>query len=165
MNKSLEYMIEITKDKDRCRLDAKSFDDAMVVNSKELFLNAIKKQTSAEIKLPLQLLLGDVKSEIDFDNSAEFDYFTTTIITHDGTSIFTRDAILGNFQNVMNVATYYKPTTPQEALDNKALYKWYYTLGDTIIHSDFGMKVINGHKMLGQTDTVCLPIKFRVEKL
>ena len=105
-----------------------------------------------------EIILGVI-----YDADANFDYFTNTKTTHDGTCIFTEQAILELLNKMLFLKTCYNNAS-EEFIENPLDYNIKYIIGDILIHNDFGMKNINGNMIYAQTETLVLPIKFEYIK-
>ena len=164
MDKSLEYIINASKDKSRVTLQNENWDNAKVINLKEYITSicATQDQIIGDI---IESELGYTKVKIVFDDTVDFDYFTSVASTHDGTLIFTKEAINTLVTTLLYGGTYCKNEYNDGVIHNRGKYRFIYTVGNIVINSDFGMKDINGRKMLGQTDMVCIPIKFELEEI
>jgi len=178
MNKSIEFMkrrIPETPDTSY-NMPMDGWDDAYVFNPITEFERIFGEQkvikddsNSFSLKLESQSLDGSqkgfMKFEVEYDPNAEFEYFTTTSSTHDGTLIFVGDNIRRLLEKIIFLQTQNKNKITEDFRKDMFSYSLKYTIGDIVMHSDFGMKEINGRNMMGQTDTVCLPIKFEIIKI
>jgi len=88
----------------------------------------------------------------------DFDYFTMEITTHDGLMLFTLKSIKELLYKLLQLNTMPKDTPIDE--NNIDDYDYVYTIGDIVLHRDFGIKNINGNNLSGETDTIVLPIQF-----
>ena len=96
-----------------------------------------------------------------YNPNADFNYFTTDISTHDGTLLFMGQAIERILSKILTVQTQYREVIPKGFNENDFFeYDYFYEVGDILVHSDVGMKNINGRNIMGQRDIMMLPIKF-----
>jgi len=108
--------------------------------------------------------LKEINVRIKYNPDAQFDYFTMETSTHDGTFLFTSQCIGKVLDRLLTVSTYAKNKVNEDFYNNTFDYDINYIIGDIVIHSDFGMKNINGNDWHRQTDIVILPIKFECFK-
>lgn len=96
---------------------------------------------------------------IEFDESLtkeNSDFERRHSVTHDGTYLFTLEAISECLLPLVNKQSYFKGT-PEEVLTRVKDIK--YTVGSISIKSEFGTFDINGTMMMGQNDLVSIPVK------
>lgn len=101
------------------------------------------------------IINDDIKKSISISHVKDFDpdYYIVRITTHDGTLMFVYEMYERVFKDIIQGTAYCiaKPHDIEDDID--------YTIGDLFYFSDFGTKEINGHKMMGQTDVMVLPVK------
>lgn len=92
--------------------------------------------------------------KILFDCDAEFDYFTSESIIHDGTLAFITEAMNRCAQRVCRCETYYKDSQPASR-DNIE-----YTVGNFVILNEYDGDFVQSDKpWMRERTTVLLPIK------
>lgn len=120
------------------------------------FTNVLKDN---KITVIIKCDQGESKIIVKYNPDSEFDYFTTKSTTHDGTTLFTFEAINEILFRPFQFATMPKSSGINQS--NFTEYDYEYIIGDIIIHREFGRKNINGHNWYGETDTIVMPIKFK----
>lgn len=160
MSNSLNYIKEISQNPNRWNLDvdiskAKEFD-------LKIFIDMIEKNNIADFtplkKLPKKFLLphSSIWLETYYDSDADFNYFTTYQIAHDGTLIFEIEAIIKCINKVLEYKTYNNKIGEPQIGDTA---KW--TFGNPIVFTEYGKQfaTIEKHWLLSRT-SVLLPIKY-----
>ncbi len=107
---------------------------------------------------------GETKITIHYDPNEEYEYFTSKKITYDGTCMFLEECIIDILNRPLTLQTYDKTKVDDDFLVNPFNYNIKYTIGDIVVHRDFGMKNINNCNMYGETDIAVLPIKMTIIK-
>lgn len=166
MNKSLEYIknrINNTPDSVE-DMPTEGWDNSLIINPMEKYMqytpsfkNCLVNDNEFSVKVSCNQ--GEFKLNIEYDNEAEFEYFTMESTTHDGTLLFLEDDIMELLHKPLQLKTLPKRVM-DDVLNNPCNYNYKYIIGDVIVHRDFGRKSINGRDMRGETDLVVLPIKF-----
>ena len=164
MNNSVEFIKNRIEDGQTHNMPSDGWDDVTVLNPIEhykrmpIFSKVVKVEDN-EVCVFVECGKDRVKILVKYDPNSEFDYFTTKSITHDGTAIFILEAIDELLFKPFNFGT--MPIDIGINGENYSNYDYEYIIGDIVIHKDCGMKDINGHTMLGETNTIVLPIKFK----
>jgi len=175
MSKSLEYMIKRSKDKTTCNIPEVGWSEDGVVD----ILNFMKQILEEEFFETMDSTGFDytikhkdendnevnLHSRIDFNKNANFNYFASNYIVHDGTTYFIHSSMCDIIRKVLTRETFNRDILTDEIIKNIHQYKVTYTLGDIVIQEDFGMKGINGRIMMGESNWICLPIEYKIEKL
>lgn len=174
MNPSLEYIKNrILNDPDSVmNMPTEGWDDAYVINPMDFLgsgyvipefksLNIIDR---FDIWVSLDEEKESVQLSVEYNPAVNFNYFTTKSLTYDGTLYFLWEAIRKLLFNIVTLGTYLDINETKDYQKNPWDYDVKYTIGDMIIHHDFGLKNINGHEMMGETNIIVLPIKFEVFK-
>lgn len=97
---------------------------------------------------------------VDYSPSSDFQYFACSEVTHDGTVLFYFENLCKLLNKFLTLGTFYSQGMPSDFLENPFRYDIEYYLGDVLVYMDFGEKIINGHKMMGQKDTAFVPVRF-----
>ena len=168
MNNSVKYIKRLVKEyPDRVSDDIKILDLDKIneINLMTYIENNIKSLKVKENKVDVQLLNEEankfVNVNLKHNPNAEFNYFTTDISTHDGTLLFMGQAIERILSKILTAQTQYREVIPKGFNENDFFeYDYFYEVGDILLHSDVGMKNINGRNIMGQRDIMMLPIKF-----
>jgi hypothetical protein len=164
MDKSLAFVIDTSRDSHRVTNVVNGLSEASVLDLKTCISTCFGVDSIVKMK-SVTAEVGNRLVEIIFDDTVQFDYFTSNTVTHDGTLYFTRDAVDKAIKRLVNGETYYKEhELMSDFVCNPEKYKFIYTVGNVILHSDFGLKDINGVTMMGQIDSVFIPVKFEVEE-
>lgn len=171
INKSVAYI------KDRIKntpdqvgdIPLSGWEKAIVINPIKQYLSLLPDLQSCfisdnEFKINLSCDKGQIDIIIKYDTDIEFDYFSSTVTTHDGTMLFIMQSIEELLYKLFKLETYAKNKITSDFIENPSNYDVKYTIGDIVMHSDYGMKSINGNEMDGETDTIVLPIKFEATK-
>jgi hypothetical protein len=145
------------------KMPTDGWDNAEVLNPIRQYINMLpdykeKLNNENEITLVAKCDKGQSKITVKYNPNSMYDYFTTRSTTHDGTLLFTLEAIEELLFRPFKLATLPKDARINQ--DNFTNYDYEYIIGDVIIHRDFGIKNINGNNWSGETDTIVLPIKF-----
>lgn len=162
MNKSIEYIKNtILNRPETINIPKDGWNKAIVINPMKKYKELEPKITINNNKFEIRLECneGQFINSIEYNPNVEFNYFTSEISTHDGTLIFTLNNIQKILIKILKRETYYTKI-PQDVIDNPFNYNYKYTIGDLLIHNDYGTKNINGNKWPGVTETMVLPIKF-----
>lgn len=167
MNKSVEYIKNriINNPDIVSQMPINGWNKSVIINPMERYLQLLPTLESCFVDNNKFLIntrcdLGKTNITIEYDKDAEFDYFTMETTTHDGTMLFTEQCIEKLLYKLFQIGTYAKNKVTSDFIENPFNYDIFYTIGDIVLHRDFGMKNINGHNWSGQTDIVVLPIKF-----
>lgn len=169
MNKSIEYIKRrvSSDDGNTVRMPIDGWDKASVVNPINYFkinfqhmIDLLKEENKIIFNFKTDSSEKEMEIIIDYNPDAEFDYFTMISTTHDGTLLFTIDALNDILERLFSVSTYKAEGVTLDFLIHTLDYDISYIIGDIIIHRDFGLKNINNNKMYGVTETIVLPIKF-----
>ena len=167
INRSIEYIKNrILNDPDSVmNMPIEGWDDAMIFNPIHFF-TTIPEFELLSITDSLQLVLSNEERKINlnikYDPLASFDYFTMNCITYDGTLYFLMESIGDLLFKLTTLQTYFNADETKDFRKNPFNYDVKYIIGDIIVHRDFGMKSINGHEMMGETNIIVLPIKFEL---
>ena len=170
LNNSVKYIKRLVKEyPDRVSDDIKILDLDKIneINLMTYIENNIKSLKVKENKVDVQLLNEEankfVNVNLKHNPNAEFNYFTTDISTHDGTLLFMGQAIERILSKILTAQTQYREVIPKGFNENDFFeYDYFYEVGDILVHSDVGMKNINGRNIMGQRDIMMLPIKFNM---
>ena len=171
-NNSIQYIIDrITNMPDTVMdMPIDKWDEAWIINPIEKFKHMIPELSQAiknnEFRIVNNLESGDINVKIKYDeNISDFDYFTMVRTTHDGTFYFVEKGIRELLFKLIYLQTTFSKKTTDDFFENPHMYSIEYTIGDIVIHRDFGMKNINGMEIYGETNIMVLPIRFNVVKL
>jgi len=164
MNNSLKFIKSRISIEQTDKIPINGWDKAEVINPINQYIKILpdyeqKLKENNEITLTATCDIGNSDITIKYNPKAKFDYFTTKSTTHDGTLLFTLQAIEELIFRPFQLATLPKDSGINK--NNFTEYDYQYEIGDILIHRDFGMKKINGHIWHGETDTIVLPIKFK----
>ena len=103
----------------------------------------------------------EVNISISFDPDADFDYFTSHVITHDGTLLFIYEAVERCFKRVLAGITYYADSTSEEDPFPQIGESIEYVLGNAVCISEINSKFApSGKPWMKERSMVMLPIKF-----
>ena len=167
MNNSINFIKNKISNDQTNKMPVDGWDNAEVLNPIKQYMRLLPDlEESLEKKSEFTLVAdcdkGKSKITVKYDPNSEFDYFSTRSITHDGTLLFTLDAIEELLLRPFKLATMPKDSGINQS--NFFEFDYQYTVGDIVLHRDFGMKNINGNHWHGETDTIVLPIKFKCWK-
>ena len=166
MNKSVKYIEDrIINTPNSINIPISGWDKAIVFNPIEQYLCLLPELKSCfisdkEFSVVLISNNDKINITIEYNSDVEFDYFTTITTTHDGTLFFIEEAIQELLIKLLKLETHAKNKITSEFIENPFNYNVKYTIGDIIMHTDYGMKNINGNKIHGETNNIVLPIKF-----
>jgi len=161
MNNSLEFIKNRIAEGHTDRMPVDGWEDANIINpisNYERMPEICGVVKDNEINVTMQCQEGSSEITVKYDPNIKYEYFTMRSVTHDGTLAFILDAIEEILLRPFRLATV--PADSGVTQNNFFKYDYEYIIGDVIIHKDFGMKDINGHKWHGVTNTIVLPIKF-----
>lgn len=172
MNTSVNYIKQLAKDyPDRISDEVKSinWDKIITINLMNHIENNIESLTVKDNTVSVKIVDNTnnrfVNVCLKYNPNAEFDYFATDISTHDGTLLFIEQAIERILNRILTVQTQYAKSIPKGFNENNFFqHDYFYEVGDILLHSDVGMKNINGNNIMGQRDIMMLPIKFNMIK-
>lgn len=164
-NKSLDY-IKTRLNDNTCGITEKSLNKAVVLKYIDV-LNEIDNFKELSDKEYIQLVLsGDGNDKrnvlVKYDPNANFEYFTTSSCTCDGTLYFINTLTTEILNSVFLSQTYNKKVSPEKYKDNLWKYDIKYTVGDFIFvdeQGDFGTKE---KPWLHSKFTVMLPLICRI---
>ena len=97
-----------------------------------------------------------ISVDISFDCNADFDYFTSETIVHDGTFLFVREAVERCISRVSCAQTYYKSLGEPKFSDSIK-----YVIGNFVLLSEYDGEFVPTDKpWMRERTTVLLPIKY-----
>ena len=168
MNKSINYINQLIKDyPDRVSNDITeiNWDKANTINLMDYIEANIPSLTikGNTVRVNIVNKTTNIVSNVNlkYNPNAKFNYFTTDISTHDGTLLFIGQAIERILSKILTVQTQYINAIPKGFNETDFFeHDYFYEVGDILLHSDVGMKNINGRNIMGQRDVMMLPIKF-----
>ena len=162
MNRSIEFVKSKIINNETNGIQIDGWDDSLILNPIDYYMRFIPDlniKNGNELFVTMKYDNGkQSKITIIYDPDIDFDYFTMETTTHDGTMLFTLESIKDLLYKLLQLNTMPKDTPIDE--NNVDDYDYVYTIGDIVLHRDFGIKSINGHNRMAQTDTIILPIKF-----
>lgn len=166
MNRSIEFVKSKIINNEANGIPIDGWDDSLILNPIDYYMRFIP---DLNIKNGNKLFIimkydngKQSKITIIYNPYIDFDYFTMKTTTHDGTLLFTLESIEKLLYKLLQLNTMPKDIPIDE--NNIDDYDYVYTIGDIVLHRDFGIKSINGNNLRGETDTIILPIKFNYIK-
>lgn len=165
MNNSLAFIKSRIKESHTYGMPVDGWDNAIVLSPID-FMNRLLGNEIINNNLKYKLNFGNnknLKVEITYDPNGEFEYFTNESSTYDGTLIFFEQTVNEVLRKLFFAQTTSKDISVKDISENPDKYILKYIIGDLVTHRDFGIKTINGNKMYGETDIVCLPISVKAE--
>ncbi|HDK7194943.1 TPA: hypothetical protein PTV74_003251 [Clostridium botulinum] len=143
-----------------------NWDEANIINPMILFKNDFNIPIK-DNRIDFELIINNdkrTKAIIEYNNEADYNYFTSNFVTHDGTLLFQIQAIDEMLNKFFYLKTCYKKVATDDFMNNPFNYDVKYTIGDVLINSNYGINKINGNNMRGQKDSIVLPVKFEIFK-
>lgn len=155
MSNSFDFCIKAATDPDRSNISDRDFSEAMeipITAASDYFKNnniyIVKKD--------------NLTVEITYDPDADFQYFTTSASTHDGTLMFVLENMVKCLEKVMYAQTYFIPAGLPKDLSNATLR---YTIGNFVVCNEYGKQFATKEKpWMTERTTVLLPIYYSYEE-
>lgn len=120
--------------------------------------------TKDDMVEPYKILYYDGRTiKISYTPDNDFEYFTSTVSTHDGTFAFTLNNICNTVEKIFRGLTYDKTKAPPDFKENVIKYDIQYEVGDVVVIRRYGVYEINGNTIPGDKEAVCIPLKWRCE--
>ena len=153
MSKSFDFCISAASDKERSNIADRDFSESF-----ELDMNNVCDYFKETLTHKLTFNSGDISVYVTYDPDADFQYFTSSTSTNDGTLLFIYDQAVECLNKVLQLKTYYLPVGAPKNFKNVELY---YTVGNFVVCNEFGEQFATKEKpwMLSRT-TVMMPIKY-----
>ena len=160
MSNSLDFCKLAAADKTRSRYTDRNFAQADEFGDTKTLMNdvfggrrdfTISGLDESGRKIVLNII-------VDHNPNANFDYFTSEELTHDGTYIFIMQAVIKCIKKIATGATYYRNAGKPE--DGAFLH---YTIGNAIVLNEYGEQFApEDRPWMRERTTVLLPIKYEV---
>lgn len=155
MDKSLSFCKERVATS-QPHLQDRDFDKAHVVDAGRVFGTRDFQRVSLDGTWKGEPITYNV--EIAFDAGADFEYFTSETLVHDGTLIFSLEAIAACANRVLRGETYNINKGFPRNFNGATLR---YTIGDFVVIEEIGDRFKSEDKpYCNQRTTVMLPIKY-----
>ena len=157
MSKSLEFCQTTARDPSRSTFADRNWENAREITETEAIFDQL---LGGARNLTLRKDGGEKIGEsfninIEFDPDADFDYFTSDVVTHDGTLLFYLSAMHNCIQNVFTGSTYNKNIGKTEWGDNIT-----YVVGNFVILSEIDSSFAPVDRPnIRERTTVLLPLK------
>lgn len=151
MSKSFDFCIEKASDPERSTIADRDFAKAL-----EAPLYSVLEYFKD--KKVLSFGNDNLSVTITYDPDADFQYFTYSCSTHDGTLMFVMQNMAECLNRVLHLKTCYSPTGYPTKLDGAEIH---YTIGNFVVCNEYDEQFATKEKpwMLERT-TVLLPIKY-----
>ena len=151
MSNSLEFCIKTATDQTRSNLMDVDFSEAfeMPIETVAEFFKNNKIYTRK---------IGNTTLEITYDPDADFQYYTNSVSTHDGTLMFVLENMERCLAKVLNGKTYYIPAGVPKNFNGAVIQ---YTIGNFVVCNEYGEQFAPKDKpWMTEMTTVLLPIKY-----
>lgn len=162
MSKSLEFCKSVATDSARSNFLDRDFRQAEEFGeTKKLYRNLLDDRskfvtTSNNGKEDIVIHVT-----VDFDPNADFDYYTSAVVVHDGTLMFVLEAIEKCLIKVATAQTYCLKSRAPKSGDSI-----HYTIGNAVVLNEYGDQFAPPEKpWMQERTTVLLPIKYEVSSL
>lgn len=151
MSKSFDFCVKRASDKTVSGYAGLNWTKAKEQQSEEIFQKYIGQAK--------KIVLTDkdcreLTAIIEFNPEADFDYFTSKQIVHDGTWLFVLECFEDIVKKIVKTETYYVPKGPHDFGDTVK-----YTIGNFVWLEEYGDN-FGGEKWMNSRTTVLLPLKY-----
>lgn len=162
MNKSLEYIRSRIANEETSFSD-RNMETAIVVP----FTRFVKLKEKEAVDAFYDITLDDNRyakliSHLIYDPDAEFEYFTSSVSTHDGTLLFVTETIKECINNILQLQTYNITKGFPKNLDGAEIT---FTIGDIVVVNECDPKFAPADKpWMQERTTVMIPLIYNYKE-
>lgn len=109
-------------------------------------------------------VLPQTQVTVTYADDAEWQYCTCVSSVHDGTLLFVHEGLAAAVGSVWFGGSYNVGLAPEDFLSERSKYDVSYTIGDPVVLLKFGTYEINGTRMAGEEQMVCIPVIWSCKK-
>lgn len=167
MNKSIEYIKSlIGTSRLTSSIPEDGWDSALVYSPLDLITTVYPGFTGETITGEAELSNHKrVKTTVEYDPNADFEYVSTKQQRHDGTLFFTMHGALEVVNKVLRAGTCDARLKPEDFEACADKYSLHYVIGDIVISSEDGDFGTDEKPWMYTRETILLPIKMWFEPL